>query len=156
MTTIRTTLRTTRDSAQLTRSQSFNAITATNVQGALKELDAEIATKLTAVGNARLPASAANVPILTTDIEVGIDTSATAVATPLPSAAAWAAANPNGLELTIFDHTGSGAARNITPSLNGADTWVQGVAPVIASNFGLLKLRPMGSPVNSWYVRAIN
>lgn len=156
MTQIRTDLRNTRESATKIRSQSFNAITATNVQDALTGLDAEISGKVPVVGTARFPASAASVAILSTDVEVGIDTTAAAVATPLPSAASWAAANPNGLELTIFDHTGSGAAHNITPSLNGADTWVQGVAPVVASNFGLLKLRPMGSPVNSWYVRAIN
>lgn len=153
MTTIATSLRQTRDSAKLIRSATFGAVTATNVQDALTGLDAG---KVSAVGTARFPASAASVAILSTDVEVGIDTTAAAVATPLPSAAAWAAANPNGLELTIFDHTGSGGAHNITPSLNGADTWVQGAAPVIASNFGLLKLRPMGSPVNSWYVRAIN
>lgn len=101
----------------------------------------------------RLPASAANVPILNADIEVGIDATTGAVTCPLPSAVAWALANPNGLELTLFDFKGQAVAHNITPTLNGADTWVQGVGPVISAAYGLIKLRPVGA---SWFVRAVN
>ncbi len=102
---------------------------------------------------ARLPAAAPVVNILTTDVEIGIDATATAVSCPLPSAAAWAAANPNGLELAIFDFKGQAVAHNITPALNGADTFVQGAVPVIKAAYGQIRLRPVG---NAWFVRAVN
>lgn len=102
---------------------------------------------------ARLPAAAPVVNILTSDVEIGIDATATAVSCPLPSAAAWLLANPNGLELTIFDYKGQAGAHNITPALNGADTFVQGAVPVIKSAYGLIKLRPVGA---SWFVRGVS
>lgn len=148
-----TTNLTTRESARRTRFEPAGNVSATSVQTAIQQVDAEAAGKQAQVGTARLPAAAANVPILTSDIEVGIDATATAVTCPLPSAVAWAAANPNGLELTIFDVKGQAFAHNITPSLNGADIFVQAVVPVIKVTFGLIKLRPIGA---SWYVRAIN
>lgn len=153
MTIVRTQLATV-ESARRERVEPTGGITATNVQKALEALDTG---KVTQVGNARLPASAATVAILSTDIEVGIDTRTTAVSATLPSAAAWAAANPNGLELTLVDIFGNASVNSITPALNGADTFFYGaVTPIITSNFGLLKLRPAGSPVTGWYVRGIN
>ncbi len=108
------------------------------------------------IGTARLPASAATVNILTSDIEVGINTATLAVSCPLPSVAAWNAAQTNGLDLTIFDDSGNAATNNITPSLNGTDTFVQGVTPVITTNYGLIKLRPVLGTPNQWYVRGVN
>lgn len=144
---------TTRESARRERFEPTGNVTATDVQKAIQQVDAEAASKVTQVGAARLPAAAASVPITTADIEVGIDATSTAVSCPLPSAVAWAAANPNGLELTIFDFKGQAVAHNITPTLNGADTFVQGITPVIKAAYGQIKLRPVGA---SWYVRGIN
>ena len=148
---------TTRESARKQRFEPAGNVTATNVQTAIQQVDAEAAGKQAQVGTARLPAAAATINILTSDIEVGIDATGSAVSCPLPSAAAWAAANPNGLELTIFDFKGQAVAHNITPSLNGGDTFVQGAVPVIKTAFGQIKLRPVGSPtVNGWFVRGID
>lgn len=139
------------------RVQRVGGIVSTTVQGALKALDAAVSGKLSQVGTMRMPLSAATIPITTADIEVGIDTRTTAVSATLPSASAWAAANPNGLELTLVDIRGNAAANAITPTLNGADTFFYGaVTPTVTSNFGLLKLRPAGVPVTGWYVRGIN
>lgn len=144
---------TTRESARRHRFEPTGNITATSVQTAIQQVDTEAAGKVAQVGTARLPVAAATVNILTSDIEVGIDATSTAVSVPLPSASAWATANPNGLELTIFDYKGQAATHNITPSLNGADVFVQGIVPVIKVAYGDIKLRPVG---NGWYVRGVN
>ncbi len=103
---------------------------------------------------ARTPAHNAVVNIVNSDVEVGIDATGGSVTCPLPSVAAWTLANPNGLELTIFDYKGQATLANtITPTLNGGDTWVQGVGPVIKSAYGLIKLRPIAS---SWFVRGVS
>lgn len=154
------------------RVQRVGAIVSTTVQGALQTLDvaltaltAVVATKVAQVGTITYPAAAATITLTTSNIEVGIDATSTAVTVNLPSAAAWAAANPNGLELTIADIKGQAGTHAITPALNGADAFYYGgVTPVINDAFGLLKLRPAGSPTGSssgtpitgWYVRGIN
>lgn len=181
MSVIYTDLRNTRRSAKELSFDPTGNVTGLNVQSAIQQVDVEAAAaqssataaaasaaaasaaaaaasasaagKVAQVGTARLPVAAATINILTSDIEVGIDATSTAVACPLPSAAAWATANPNGLELTIFDFKGQAPTHNITPSLNGADTFVQGIVPIIKSAYGEIKLRPMGT---SWYVRATN
>ncbi len=109
-----------------------------------------------AAGTARLPVAAASVPILTIDIEVGINTGTAPTTCPLPSVASWAAANPNGLELTIFDATGQALTNNVTPSLSAGDTFLQDATPVITQPWGLIKLRPIIGVSNSWYVRGVN
>lgn len=127
---------------------TFNALTGV--------LNLVLATAFVAVPvpGPRLPPHNAVVNIVTADIEVGIDATGSSVTCPLPSVAAWTAANPNGLELTIFDYKGQATPANtITPTLNGADTWVQGVGPVIQSAYGLIKLRPVGS---AWFVRGVS
>ena len=151
MVLVRTNL-TTRESARLERFEPTGNVTATNVQTAIQQVDAEAAGKVTQVGTVRKPASAATIAILSTDIEVGIDTRSTAVGANLPSIASWAAANPNGLELTLYDYYGNALANNVTPAANGGDTinW-GGITPKIVSNFGLLKFRPDTS-VNAWMV----
>lgn len=106
----------------------------------------------------RLPVFAATIPILTSDIEVGVSTVTSAVAVNLPSALAWSKAFPGGatgLDLVIIDVTGNAGAHTITPALNGGDTFLQGVTPVVAVNFGSLRLRPAGSPVSGWYVKGL-
>lgn len=108
------------------------------------------------VANIRKPTSAATITILSSDIEVGIDTRTTAVTANLPSAVAWAAANPTGLDLTLVDYYGNAATNNITPSAHVGDSidW-GGVTPTINANFGNLRLRPDTS-LPGWYVRGLN
>lgn len=155
MTTVRTTLGW-GENARRWRFEPIGNVSATNVQKAIEQVDAEAAGKVTQVGTIRQPAAAATVAILTTDIEVGLDTTSTAVSATLPSAAAWAAANPNGLELVLVDIKGNASVNAVTPTLNGSDAFSYGgVTPVINANFGSLRLRPMTSPAG-WYVRGIN
>ena len=104
----------------------------------------------------RLPAVAGTVAILTSDVEVAIDTSGGAVTVTLPSAAAWAAANPLGSPLTIQDKNGHAATNHITPTLNGGDTFRGGVTPVVTANYGSLVLRPAGNPVTGWKLVSLN
>lgn len=109
----------------------------------------------------RKPASAANVAILAADVEVGIDTRTTAVNIGLPGAAAWAAANPFSSELVIIDYYGNAFNRNITPTLNGGDTFAGAYAaapPLINANSGLLRLSPdiTAGVVVGWIVRGVN
>lgn len=158
MSTIHTDLGDTRESARRVRVEMTGGIVHSSVQTELQALDTG---KSNIVGTARAPASAATVAILTSDIEVEIDTTSTAVSAALPSASAWAAANPNGLELTLIDINGHASTHNITPTLNGADTFAYGsVTPTITADFGILKLRPMcatgTTTVIGWYVRGLN
>lgn len=109
-----------------------------------------------ASASARLAPAAATVNILVTDIEVGIDSAVAPTSCPLPSVAAWAAANTGGLELVIFDFTGHALANNITPALNGTDVFTQGITPVIQNNFGELRLRPvLTGGINQWFIRSV-
>jgi hypothetical protein len=147
---------TTRESARRERFEPTGNITATNVQTAIQQVDTEAAGKVTKVGTIRKPTSAATVAILTTDIEVGLDTRTTAVSAVLPSSVAWATANPNGLDLTLVDYFGNAATNAITPSLFAGDTFAYGsVTPVVNINFGDLKLRP-DPALPGWYVRGVN
>lgn len=141
--------------ASRVRVQRVGGITKTTVQGALQDL-AGGSGGGGAVPTMRTPAFNATIPILTTDVEVGVSTVTSAVSVTLPSAAAWAATTKNGLDLTILDLTGNAATHNITPTLNGADTFLQGVTPVVTANFGSIRLRPSGSPITGWYVRGVN
>lgn len=147
---------TTKESARRQRFEPTGNVTATSVQKAIQQVDTEAAGKVTQVGTVRKPASGATIAILTTDIEVGIDTRSTVVSATLPGAVAWAAANPNGLELVLNDYFGNAAANNITPTLFAGDAFAYGgVVPVINANFGLLRLRPDPS-LPGWIVRGVN
>lgn len=155
MVLVRTNL-TTRESARSERFEPAGNVSATNVQTAIQQVDTEAAGKVPKVGTIRKPASGAAIAILSTDIEVGIDTRTTAVSAVLPSAAAWATANPNGLELALTDYFGNAAANNITPSLFAGDSFAYGaVTPVVTANFGMLRLRPDPS-LPGWIVRGVN
>jgi hypothetical protein len=155
VTTIRTQLGNTIESARRERFEPTGNVSATNVQDAIQQVDAEAAGKVQQVGTIRLAGDAAAVNILPTDIEVGIDTRTQAVNANLPSVAAWSADNPNGLDLVLVDFYGNAAAHNITPVLSAGDAFQYGgVTPLIVTNFGSLRLRP--SPgLNAWYVRGI-
>jgi hypothetical protein len=104
----------------------------------------------------RMAASNATIGITNADVEVGIDTRTTAVSATLPSAAAWALQNQNGVSLTLVDIFGNALANNITPVLNGGDIFYTVAVPKILADYGVLALRPGGSPVNGWYIRGID
>lgn len=119
---------------------------------------AQIIAALFVAPTIRLPAFGASISILTSDIEVGINTGTGAVNVNLPSALAWSRVFPGGstgLDLVIVDVTGNAPTHNITPVLNGADTFLEGVTPVITTAFGSMRLRPKGNPVNGWYIRGL-
>ena len=99
----------------------------------------------------REPAQAATITLTTADVEIGIDTSGGAVSVNLPSVAAWALANPYGLPLTIYDRTGQANVSNITPVLNGGDTFLRTVVPLVNGRFGNIKLRPNNAR-KGWYL----
>ena len=148
----------THESARRERFEPSGNVTATNVQGAIQQVDTEAAGKVAQVGTIRKPASAATVTINTTDIEVGIDTRSTAVTVDLPGVVAWSAQNPNGLELTISDYYGNAAANAITPALSGSDVFAGAwgtSGPVIKTDSGILKLRP-DPAVPAWIVYGAN
>jgi hypothetical protein len=109
--------------------------------------------KSLSVATIREPTFAASVTVLSTDVELGLSTVTSAVVAALPSASAWAAAHPTGLELTISDRTGQAASHNITFTLYGTDTFRGAVSPKVNIGLGLLKLRPAGSPITGWYIR---
>jgi hypothetical protein len=129
----------------------WDSIAQTWVQVSLATLAS--AVSVPSLPTARLPAFASTVNILTSDIEVGINTQSGPVSCPLPSVAGWNAARPNAIDLCIFDFTGGANVNHITPVLNGADTFVQGVTPVIDTSYGLIKLRPVIGSINQWYIR---
>lgn len=148
----------TNESARRQRFEPTGNVTSTNVQGAIQQVDTEAAGKVTKVGTVRKPASAATIAIQTSDIEVGIDTRSTAVSATLPSAVTWATANPNGLELAIYDYFNNASANNITPSLFAGDSFAGGwasITPLINSNSGVLKLRP-DPALPGWIVTLLN
>lgn len=106
----------------------------------------------------RKPASSATVTVLSSDIEVGIDTRSTAVTVTLPGASAWATANPFGLELVIYDYYGNAGTNSIAFSLAGGDSFAGAWGtspPVISADSGILRLRPDAS-LPGWVVRGVN
>lgn len=105
---------------------------------------------------ARLPSAAPSVPILTSDAEVGIDTAVAPTVCPLPSVTGWVSENSGGYDLSIFDFTGHAATNNITFTLDGTDVFTQGVSPVVANNYGELRLRPViTGGINQWFIKGI-
>lgn len=149
MVTVRTKLAgQTQETARNERFEPLPLNPATNVQQA-------IGNAVTQIGTARLPAFSVTVLALPTDVELGINTSTGAVTVSLPLVSAWAADNPNGLALRIFDYTGNAATHNIGFTLNGADTFLQGANPVIKTNNGGVALRPILGATNQWNIVAL-
>lgn len=137
MTTVKTNLGNTRESARQIRFEPTAGIEATNVQKAIEEVSGDV--NVTPRTITSTPAT-----ILATDTEVWVNF-AGAVALTLPDAAAWLLAHVNGYPLTIKDISGAGAANNITITRAGADTIDGATAYVITSDYGGIKLRPAAS-----------
>lgn len=137
-----------RESARQIRFEQVPGNQATNVQQAIQSVTNVVPT-------ARLPAANPSITVTTSDVEVGIDTGTSGVTVSLPAVAGWSVANADGLALVIFDYTGHASAHNIQFVLSGSDQFVQGISPVIATNFGLLRLRPIISTPNKWYVQSV-
>lgn len=138
MTQISTSLRVTRESARLIRSQPTGTIAATNIQDALAELAAESLAALTTptliAATGAIPAAAINVqtqqvaPITLT----------------VPDSIAWALAyGKYGIPLTIFDASGTASTNAVTLNFTGGQTLDGIAAPVINSDFGGFRLQPL-------------
>jgi hypothetical protein len=105
------------------------------------------------IPTARLPVSGSPLAVTINDVEIGVDTSSVPTVVQLPSIASWSVQQANGLELCVFDYTGNAVTHNVTFTLNGTDVFVQGVSPVINQAFGLVKLRPVLTSPNKWFIR---
>ena len=131
MTTIRTDLRETLESARRIRFEPGSGILATNVQKAIEE----VSTAPTAID----PTSVTTTPYAVTpaDTLLWVDTSGGAITITLP-----AAATRLGKALEIKDITGNANANNISIVPNGAET-IDGLAPmIINTDFGGWTLYP--------------
>jgi hypothetical protein len=104
----------------------------------------------------RMAASNPTIAATNSDVEIGIDTRTTSVSVTLPSAASWALSNQNGVSLTLVDIFGNSLANNITPVLNGGDIFYYAGVPKVQADYGVLGLRPAGSPINGWYIKGID
>src|SRR5580765_7534956 len=102
MTMVRTNLDNTRERARQLRFEPTGTISATSVQKAIEEVASEAAVN----PPAPTVVTASPYAATTTDVFIYVNF-AGAVTINLPAAAAWLAANPNGLPLTIKDISGA-------------------------------------------------
>lgn len=133
MTTVRTNLGNTRESARQIRFEATGPITQLNVQKAIEQIaSAPQAILPTAVTFASSPYS-----VVLADTVLYIDTSGGAVTINLQ-----AAATRVGVPLSIKDISGNANANNVTLTPNGAET-IDGLATLaINSDFGGWRLNP--------------
>lgn len=133
MTTVRTDLRNTRESARLIRFETVGVITETNVQKAIERvLTAPKAIVPTPVDVADSPYS-----VQLSDTYLSVDTSGGPVSIVLPTAA-----SRGGFPLTIKDGSGDAATNNITITPNGSET-IDGLSSLtISIPYGFQNLTP--------------
>jgi len=134
MSTIRTDLGNTKESARHLRVEPFGSITETNIQEALEQIASQpIAIVPTAIAFAASPYT-----VLATDVALYVDTAGGAITINLPAEATRA-----GIPLLIKDVTGHAAANNISLVGNGAET-TDGLATYpISADFGGVTLNPL-------------
>src|ERR1035437_5583955 len=134
MTTLRTDLGNTKESARRERFEPVGSITATNVQKALEQISSQpIAIIPTSVAFAASPYT-----VKSTDVAIYVDTVGGAVTINLQASAARA-----GVPLIIKDITGHAAANNISLVGNGAETTDSLATYPIGADFGGVTLNPL-------------
>lgn len=139
MTIVQTDMRNTIEAAKRIRYEPTAPITATNVQDAIAQVQAEVVPVSTVVTVAMSPYT-----VLPTNRVLLVDTIGGAVTINMMATAAR-----NGLDLTIKDDTGHAAANPISVVMSGAET-TDGLAPYpIDSNFSAVKFVPQ---VGGYYV----
>jgi hypothetical protein len=134
MTTVRTDLGNTKESARRERFEPTGSITATNVQKAIEQAVSQpIAIVPTAVAFAASPYT-----VLATDVALYVDPTGGAITINLQASAARA-----GVPLIIKDVTGHAAANNISLVGNGAETTDSLATYLINADFGGVTLNPL-------------
>lgn len=137
---------TTRESARRERFEPVGSITATNVQKAIEQVQANIPA--IATGTTQTITAASGVGV-TTDIFIYFNRAGT-IAFTLPDATAWLAANTIGVGLTLKDISGGASGNAITINRAGADTIDGANSFVINSDYGGVVLRP--SAAGKWSI----
>lgn len=134
MTTVRTDLGNTKESARRIRVEPFGSITETDVQEALEQ----IASLPFTVVSTPIAFAASPYTVLVTDAALYVDPTGGAITINLP-----AQATRGGVPLTIKDVTGHAAANNISLVANGAEN-TDGLATfLISADFGGVTLNPL-------------
>jgi hypothetical protein len=149
MTTVRTDLRNTRESARRIRFEPSGDMTQTNIQKEIEELDARIPQS---APNSRTVTTAGAIAIAITDVFVYFN-KADAADINLPDSVAWAAYwNKSDFDLYLADVSGAASANNLTIKPYGTQK-LDGVlvSILISTDFGSYRLRP--APAGGWIVK---
>lgn len=134
MTTVRTDLGNTKESARRIRVETFGSITETNIQEALEQIASQpIAIVPTTVAFAASPYT-----VLATDVALYVDTAGGAITINLQASAIRA-----GVPIIIKDVTGHALANNIALVANGAETTDGQASYSIGADFGGVTLNPL-------------
>jgi hypothetical protein len=147
MTTVRTDLRNTRESAQRIRFEPSGDMTQTNVQKEIEELDGRIPAS---APNSRTVTTSGDVTLLVTDVVVYFNKNAGAVN--LPSSVSWAAQwVKSDFDLVLIDVSGAASSNNLTATPNGTEK-IDGLSSVtINTDYGVLTLKPL--PAGGWAMK---
>ena len=134
MTTLRTDLGNTKESARRERFEPIGSITATSVQKAIEQAASQGGAIIpTAVAFAASPYT-----VLATDVAIYVDTVGGAITINLPAQATRA-----GVPLLVKDVTGHAAANNISLVGNGAETTDSLATCPISADFGGVTINPL-------------
>jgi len=134
MTTVRTDLGNTKESARRERFEPTGSITATNVQKAIEQA----VSQTTALVPTAIAFAASPYTVLASDLALYVDTVGGAITINLPAQASRAS-----VPLIIKDVTGHAAANNISLVGNGAETTDSLATYLIAADFGGVALNPL-------------
>lgn len=142
MVVVRTDLGTTRESARRLRFEPAVTMSATNVQKAIEEVEADAAAALQPLTTPTVVTATGNVAV--TDVVVQTNQIAAIVLT-LPNSVTWATQNSKyGLPLSVFDISGNASTNNVTFNTTGGQT-ISGLASgalKITTDYGGFRFEP--------------